>query len=93
MQLNYDYFIDKFSKIPDDKWFTGGYYDYNDPEKRDALGHCEDHVNRSTEADKLMLLAPKVIDINDDISNTLGIKDRVIKYLIECKKESEKLYE
>lgn len=35
-----DYFIDKFKKIPEEKWYVGAYVNPCNVEQRCALGHC-----------------------------------------------------
>jgi hypothetical protein len=34
------YFYDKFSKIPEDLWYTNAFTDPNNPSRHCALGHC-----------------------------------------------------
>lgn len=49
-----DYFIDKFSKIPEGLWFVGDYYDRNG-DGQCARGHCGKRVCKESEEDEALL--------------------------------------
>ena len=89
MVYNVDYFINKFSQIPEEKWITGRYGDGQG--NCCALGHCgETLMDESEEADALRLLANSqafpVARINDRDSHIFGItgatpKQRILQML------------
>ena len=50
MNYDLDYFITKFTAIPDEFWCTGEYISKDNSERRCALGHCgEDEYDGPTE--------------------------------------------
>jgi len=92
MKYTYDHFINKFEAIPEIMWITGAYFDDENPERKCALGHCDDHLGRSAEADALMIMVPGLMDVNDEISSHLSIKERVINHVKLCKQKDAALY-
>ena len=78
METNYDvdYFIEKFSAIPDSRWFMGDYFS-DDGTRACALGHCCQKQNwMTTERKSLELLFSTITtvcvgDVNDDTIDNL----------------------
>lgn len=67
-----DYFIEKFSKIPEKEWCVNYYYIFEGtyPEKRCALGHCGEHkMVVSPEAESLRNLFMQNLVISVDRVN------------------------
>lgn len=64
-----DYFIDKFSKIPKNKWFSGRYQNPCNELQKCALGHCgiTDDNLETDEANNLarVLNCGNISSIND----------------------------
>lgn len=96
-QFTVDYFLKKFSAIPEEFWTgNGNYFEGN---KRCAFGHCErltDHWNEeSTALNKLFRLLPfraVVICINDgedDKYKQPTPKQRILAALRDIKKMEE----
>lgn len=93
--FNIDYFIDKFSKIPEKRWTTGQCKQPND-DKYCAFGHCgiitlsEKELNNNAEAIALInIMGGKwvyVTTINDMITKYGDTpKERIINKLKELK--------
>lgn len=84
-------YIKRFADIADDKWCVSDTNGHNG--KYDAYGHCgeyDDYV--SDDAHRLWIVTRKigsVMDANDGIGGYPGStpKERVINFLIKCKKE------
>jgi|GEM_PF-3178160 len=86
-----DFFIEKFSKIPEKNWIVGRLRDKSDPNKRCALGHCG--MNPNSFKHTLMSLSLKelfkcssVIDVNDNCTGKYKYfgktpKTRILKML------------
>lgn len=95
MKYNIDYFIKKFTAIPEGKWCTGMYL--NDNDQSCALGHCGVRYtescgyNKTDEANALITIfgrSGKVININDfelELGNTP--RTRILRALKEKKNE------
>lgn len=87
MTYDLDYFITKFSAIPEDKWTTGK---YTDGDCYCAYGHCglSDDANRNSESDALFSISMVIPDVNDGLGYTaFGTtpKQRVVNYLKSLK--------
>ena len=83
MEYNVDYFIGKFSAIPEDRWTTGTVRLVTDSGnvKHCAFGHCGitaddtwDHFNREAKALNIMFEtnALTVVQVNDNNGGTFG---------------------
>ena len=83
--MNAQYFIDKFTAIPDDRWIVGDYVD--DDGRCCALGHCgvRSSADSNPEADSLRSLfgdGIKVAEINNEGSELPFGPDPLAKYRI-----------
>lgn len=88
-----DYFIDKFSKIPEDKWQMGGYHN-KDKTKFCAFGHCgiDEYSGwkSKSEADALLNILPIAVSVNDgehEDYRQLTPKQRILAALNDIKKK------
>ena len=50
-----DHFLAKFEAIPEELWFVGGYFDMDNPEKRCALGHCNQTPHKEDTKESIAL--------------------------------------
>lgn len=95
-----DYFIDKFEKIPEDKWIMGELYTENG---YCAFGHCGSrgltHTDESNGLIKLFsenLYRCHVIPINDgkdELYQQPTPKQRILAALYDIKKQQQPIYE
>lgn len=87
-----DYFIKKFSKIPNNKWTTGQFVSDLDPTKRCALGHCQVLRGgiKTAEASALVKLIKTPTLINDWYGKHKTPKGRILAALREVKRAQAK---
>ena len=95
--MDYNYFINKFTAIPEEDWAQGDYVDRAG--RCCALGHCgvrndNEFQARLIEAHTLQSIAPAIVEVNDDTLDNDGYgdspKSRVIAYLKELQIASKK---
>lgn len=72
------YFIDKFTAIPDNKWYTGSFVNPSNTDQRCAFGHChvvnfkENTLKENAEQQNLnklfsIYLELSVVQVNDNL--------------------------
>lgn len=91
MKYDAQYFVDKFSPIPDEQWTTGTYEDENGC--KCALGHCGDGSDTETfEGSALMNIARAMLrdivminDRHDEDYLQLTPKARILAFLEDAK--------
>lgn len=85
MKYDLDYFIHKFSAIPEERWTTGKYVDDNGC--KCALGHLgESMIDTTEESKQLTWLVYDIDEVNDNRLNKYSHygttpKQRVVNYL------------
>lgn len=91
MIYDLEYFIEKFSSIPDDRWIEGRYIDESGC--CCALGHCghrQGSQGGTIESFEIQEICPLIHRINDGYSayRSLGStpKERVVNYLKSLRK-------
>lgn len=90
INYSHDYFINKFSSIPEEDWGIGEYVDRDG--KCCAYGHCGVRIDSgpNEEAAALSKLGSYISFVNDNFTNVYGKygatpKQRIVNYLKELR--------